>query len=89
MTGRRILAIPGVLALVFATTLGVGIMPASAHGRGDPPPPPPPKHQECPPPPGHEYGPPPKHPEYPPPVFPPGRHCGFVNGFPRGDKGNR
>jgi len=30
VTGRRILAIPGVLALVFATTIGVGIMPSGA-----------------------------------------------------------
>ncbi len=30
MTGRRILAIPGVLALVIATTIGVGILPAGA-----------------------------------------------------------
>jgi hypothetical protein len=30
--GRRVLAIPGVLALVFATTIGVGIVPSGASG---------------------------------------------------------
>jgi hypothetical protein len=30
VSGRRILAIPGVLALVFATTMGVGMMPSGA-----------------------------------------------------------
>jgi hypothetical protein len=37
MTGRRILAIPGVLALLFATTIGVGITPAGATKYPPPP----------------------------------------------------
>ncbi len=49
MTGRRILAIPGVLALVFATTIGVGITSASATKY---PPPTFPHGLHC----GHDHG---------------------------------
>ncbi len=49
MTGRRILAIPGVLALVFATTIGVGIVPSGASGY---PPPTLPRGLHC----GHDHG---------------------------------
>ena len=49
MTGRRILAIPGVLALVFATTIGAGIVPSGASGY---PPPTLPRGLHC----GHDHG---------------------------------
>ena len=49
MTGRRVLAIPGVLALVFATTIGAGIVPSGASGY---PPPTLPRGLHC----GHDHG---------------------------------
>jgi hypothetical protein len=49
VTGRRILAIPGVLALVFATTIGVGITSAGATKY---PPPTFPHGLHC----GHDHG---------------------------------